>query len=83
LTLLKTKTEGKIMSLKTATLISLTGIIVHAAISLFQFFFQLIMAQIHQPLPLWLHRVFWMVGIILVNGSVILFLAVLYSKQKT
>jgi hypothetical protein len=71
------------MSLKTATLISLTGIIVHTAISLFRFFLQLIMVQIHQPLPIWVHRVLWMAGIILVNGSVILFLAVLYSKQKT
>jgi len=71
------------MSLRTATLISLTGIVVCTIISLLFIFFQLIMtSQMHQPIPFWVHLVFWLVNIVLLNGSIILFLSVLYSKQK-
>lgn len=71
------------MNLRTATLFSLTGIVACTIISLLYVFFQLIMtSQMHQPIPLWVHRVFWLVNIVLLNGSIILFLSVLYSKQK-
>ena len=71
------------MNLKTATLCSLIGILIYTALSLFLLFFQIIMnSQMHQPIPFWVHQVFWGIAIVFFNGSIILFLAVLYSKQK-
>jgi hypothetical protein len=71
------------MNLRTATLISLTGIVACTITSLFVFFFQLIMTtQMHRPVPFWVHQVSWFLQIVLFNGGVILFLSVLYSKQK-
>ena len=71
------------MSLRTATLISLIGMVVYTAVSLFWFFYQLILTdQMNHPIPLWAHQIFWIFSIVLLNGSIILFLAVLHYKQK-
>ena len=71
------------MSLRTATAISLTGIAACTIISLFFFFFQIIMIrQMHDPIPFWMNEAFGFLHIALFNGSIMLFLAVLYSKQK-
>jgi len=66
------------MSLKTATLIALIGIIVHFGTS-FLYFFNV--AQLYQISRL-LARTVSIFNSLIFNGSIILFLAVFYSKQK-
>jgi len=71
------------MSLKKATLISLVGVSLYTCISIIWFFYQSILTeQMHQPAPLWVHMMFWVLNVVLFNGSIILFLSVLYSKQR-
>ncbi|MHC4586390.1 MAG: hypothetical protein ACYS3N_17810 [Planctomycetota bacterium] len=66
------------MSMKTATLIALIGIIVHFCIgSLFMFG----AIQLHRISPL-LGRTISLFDSLIFNGSIIFFLAVFYSKQK-
>ena len=66
------------MSLKTATLIALIGIIMHFGISIL---FMLGVAQMFLISPL-LARSVSLFNSLIFNGSIILFLAVFYSKQK-
>jgi len=66
------------MSLKTATLIALIGIIVHFGIS---FLYVFGVAQMYLISPL-LARTVSLFNSLIFNGSIILFLAVFYSKQK-
>ncbi|MHC4753299.1 MAG: hypothetical protein ACYTFW_25975 [Planctomycetota bacterium] len=66
------------MSLKTATLIALIGIIVHLCLTIpymlgFSYFYGI------SPL---LGRAISILSSIIFNGSIILFLAVFYSRQK-
>jgi len=70
------------MTLKTATRISLVGTTLYTILSILWFFYEFIMSNMHQPTPLWAHQAFWFLAIVLFNGSIVLFLAVLYSKQK-
>lgn len=71
------------MSLKTATLISLIGIIASTIFSCALYFYQSIMIhQMHQPPPTWLYMVSWASHTLFMNGSIILFLWVLFCKQK-
>jgi len=66
------------MSLKTATLIALIGIIVHFCIS---FIYMFGVGQLYRISPL-LMRTVSIFNSLIFNGSIILFLAVFYSKQK-
>jgi hypothetical protein len=66
------------MSLKTATLIALIGIIVHLCISLP---YMIGISYFYQLSPL-LGRAVTILSSIIFNGSIILFLAVFYSTQK-
>jgi hypothetical protein len=66
------------MSLKTATLIALIGIIVHFCIVVFYMFSVSLMFRISPVLP----QIVSVFSSMLFNGSIIFFLAVFYSKQK-
>jgi len=72
------KRKGKIMDLKTATLIAIIGLAVHFILS---FLGMLGMPHLYRVSP-YLGRAFWLFNSIILNGSIILFLAVFYSKQK-
>ena len=66
------------MKFKTATLIALIGMIINLAISLLSFVFHNLYDM--QPIrELYVTQLF--IQLILVNGSLILFLFVLYRKQ--
>ncbi|MCP4608014.1 MAG: hypothetical protein GY845_04795 [Planctomycetes bacterium] len=66
------------MSMKTATLIALIGIIVHFCIGNLYMF---VAAHVYRISPL-LGRAVYMFSSMVLHGSIILFLAVFYSKQK-
>jgi hypothetical protein len=70
------------MKLKTATLCSLIGIIASSILSAIMILWQTIALRMHDPLPYWIDMALWGVGVVLLNGSIIFFLVVLYSKQK-
>jgi hypothetical protein len=67
------------MTLKTATLCALIGIIINVILGICNFAVQNIMQH---NIPLVLHQVLWLAQMVILNGSIILFLAVLYSKQN-
>ncbi len=66
------------MSLKIATLIALIGLIVHFCIVIL---FMVGVGSIY-PIPSVLRGVLSLFSSLIFNGSIILFLAVFYSKQK-
>jgi hypothetical protein len=72
------KKKGMTMDLKTATIIAIIGISIHfiwVVIGSFSF------RYLYQISP-YLQQAFWVLGYIFLHGSLILFLAVFYSKQK-
>ena len=68
------------MSLKTAALIAIIGIAVHFLLSFSSISFHLVSARV--PFRIYLTQFFWLFNSIIFNGSLILFLAVFYSKQN-
>jgi len=72
------KRKGRIMDLKTATLIAIISLAVHFILS---FFGMLGVQHLYRVSP-YLARAFWILNMIIFNGSIILFLAVFYSKQQ-
>jgi hypothetical protein len=68
------------MSLKTATIIALIGIVVNSIVG---FLTTLAQNVIHLEASfIWIFHVIWLFQMVCMNGGLILFLAVLYSKQK-
>jgi len=67
------------MNLKTATLIALIGMSVHFVLGLFTMLLQFAGLS---HIPYQLLQVIWFLNMIIFNGSIILFLAVFFSKQK-
>ena len=67
------------MNLKTATLIALVGTSVHFVLGLFTMLLQFVGLS---HIPYQLFQVIWLLNMIIFNGSIILFLAVFFSKQK-
>ncbi|MHC4132204.1 MAG: hypothetical protein ACYSR3_09465 [Planctomycetota bacterium] len=71
------------MSLRKATLIALISVVVYTILSLFWFLYNAVMnLEMHGSISSWVNLLFWASGIVLFNGSIIFFLAVLHSKQK-
>ena len=68
------------MNLKTATLIALIGVAVHLAISLSSMVLQL--GIFGSAFPIHLYRLLWIIDSIIFGGSLILFFAIFYTKQK-
>ena len=68
------------MSMRTVTLITLIGIIVHFALSLFSMLLQFVSAHAHIPPEL--YQLIWFLNTIILNCALIFFLIVFYSKKK-
>lgn len=66
------------MDLKTATIITIIGISIHFVLVLFG---NLGFRYLYQISP-YLHTAYYMLSSLFLHGSIILFLAVFYSKQK-
>ena len=69
------------MTLKTATLCALIGLILNFLFGLCSFTLQKTL-DFSDPSSIQIINFLWLIQMILFNGSLILFLAVLYSKQK-
>lgn len=69
------------MSLKTASLIALIGIVVNLFLSLFMMAASFLGLRL--GLGLYLSQIFWVFNILIFNGCLILFLAVFYTKQQS
>ncbi len=68
------------MSLKTAALCALIGMILNFAVGLYSFLATAVSnLNVHLPLQ---HMIVWFFQLVLLNGSLIFFFAVLYAKQK-
>lgn len=67
------------MSLKTAALIALIGISVHFILAFFVMFGGSCLYRISP----FVGQAFWLLNSIIFSGSLILFLAVFYSKQQS
>ena len=73
------KAKEMIMSLKTATLIALIGVAVHFVLSFIFMFNPQLMAHYYSGRGF---RVLLMFNLVILDVSIALFLAILYSKQK-
>jgi hypothetical protein len=72
------------MNIKTATRIAIIGISIHFVLALFNVYGMRYLYQTRRYLPIVQHlpKALWALSYIILNGSIILFLAVFYSKQK-
>jgi energy-coupling factor transporter transmembrane protein EcfT len=68
------------MSIKTASLCALIGMILNFAVGLYSFLLTAV-NNLSAHLPVW-HLIVWFLQLVLLNGSLIFFFAVLYAKQK-
>ena len=67
------------MSLKTAALIAFLGVAVRFCLGLSAMMIQLVGVQ---PFGPYMYKFYWLMNTIIFYGSLILFFAVFYSKQK-
>jgi uncharacterized protein YqgC (DUF456 family) len=69
------------MSLKTAALIALIGIVIHLFLGLFMMMAGFLGFRL--GLGIYLTQIFWVFNTLIFNGCLILFLAVFYAKQQS